>query len=245
MRPPSRQIQGASARSFTLIELSAVVLIITLLLVSVIPKLDNLAPSSRLDAGARYVAGTIETAQSEAISQRQEFVVAYDLDQHTYWIILPEGHERGPDQADEPQSDASADADMGLEGEGKAAGDRPLDDVEHGTPPPEENGENDEDAKEEATEVTFANREAFEPEELPMSVQFKSVTIGDETRSSGRVYVSFDHRGTTGAHLVALQLEDVPGGGGPTGEMWLRFDPLTRTLTYSEEQPQVPTIEGE
>jgi len=234
-----------SRRSFTLIELSAVVLIITILLVSVIPKLDNLAPSSRLSAGARYVAGTIETAQSEAISQRQEFVIAYDLDRNTYWIILPEGHERSPDGGDDPQTPEDQAADAFGGGEGKGASDRPEDDLEHGTAPPEESGENSEEDKEEATDATFADREAFEPNELPMSVEFKSVTIGDETRSSGRVYVSFDHRGTTGAHMVALQLETVPGSGEPQGEMWLRFDPLTRTLTYSEEQPQVPTIEGD
>jgi type II secretory pathway pseudopilin PulG len=244
-KPPLRRIQGASKRSFTLIELSAVVLIITILLVSVIPKLDNMAPSSRLSAGARYVAGTIETAQSEAISQRQEFVVAYDLDRNTYWIILPEGHERGPDDTGDTQSPGDPALDAMGEGGSKAAGDRPEDDLEHGMAPPEEGGENSEEDKDEATEASFADREAFEPNELPMSVEFKSVSIGDDTRTSGRVYVSFDHRGTTGAHLVALQLEDVPGGGGPQGEMWLRFDPLTRTLTYSEEQPQVPTLEGD
>lgn len=244
MRPPLRQIGGVSKRSFTLIELSAVVLIITILLVSVIPKLDNMAPSSRLSAGARYVAGTIETAQSEAISQRQEFVVAYDLDRNTYWIILPEGHERGPDDSDDARDPTDAADALGGD-QGKGVSDRPEDDLEHGVAPPEEGGDNTEEDKDEATEASFADREAFEPNELPMSVEFKSVTIGDDTRSSGRVYVTFDHRGTTGAHMVALQLEDVPGGGGPQGEMWLRFDPLTRTLTYSEEQPQVPTIEGD
>lgn len=245
MRPPLRRIGGSSARSFTLIELSAVVLIITILLVSVIPKLDNLAPSSRLSAGARYVAGTIETAQSEAISQRQEFVIAYDLDRNTYWIILPEGHERSPDDTGDPRSPEDPATDAFGADEGKGASDRPEDDVEHGTAPPEAAGENSEEDKEEATDASFADREAFEPNELPMSVEFKSVTIGDETRSSGRVYVTFDHRGTTGAHMVAVQLEDVPGSDNPQGEMWLRFDPLTRTLTYSEEQPQVPTIEGD
>lgn len=244
MRPALNRSRRVGARAFTLIELSAVVLIITILLVSVIPKLDNMAPSSRLSAGARYVAGTIETAQSEAISQRQEFVIAYDLDRNTYWIILPENHERSPDESESPQ-DAAANA-LGVGGEeGKAVGDRPEDDVEHGVAPPEESGENSEEDKDEATEASFADREAFEPNELPMSVEFKSVQIGEETHTSGRVYVSFDHRGTSGAHMVALQLEDVPGGGGPQGEMWLRFDPLTRTLTYSEEQPQVPTIEGD
>ncbi|MBL4844079.1 MAG: hypothetical protein JKY65_01020 [Planctomycetes bacterium] len=242
MRPPTRlSYRRRSARSFTLIELSAVVLIITILLVSVVPALDNLAPSSRLDAGARYVAGTIEIAQSEAISQRKEFVVAYDLDNHTYWIILPEGHSRGPDETEDPNADDPT-FDVG---DSKGAGDRPADDVEHGPAPPDKDGENDEEQKDAAVDASYADREAFEPNELPRDVEFKSVVVGDqEPRQSGRVYVSLDHRGTTGAHMVGLQLKQNPGSGGPTGEVWLRFDPLTRTLTYSEQQPQVPTLEG-
>ena len=172
-------------------------------------------------------------------------MIAYDLDRNTYWIILPEGHERSPDDTGDPRSPEDPATDAFGADEGKGASDRPEDDVEHGTAPPEAAGENSEEDKEEATDASFADREAFEPNELPMSVEFKSVTIGDETRSSGRVYVTFDHRGTTGAHMVAVQLEDVPGSDNPQGEMWLRFDPLTRTLTYSEEQPQVPTIEGD
>ena len=107
-------------RGFTLLELMAVVAIITILLVTVIPALDNVAPSSRLDAGGRYVAGTIELAQSEAISQRKEFVVAYDLDNNTYWIILPEGSERSPNDQEAPPEEEAAKA-----AGGKGAGERP------------------------------------------------------------------------------------------------------------------------
>lgn len=230
---------GSNRRGFTLLELMAVIAIITILLVSVVPALDNIAPSSRLEAGGRYVAGTIELAQSEAISQRKEFVVAYDLDQNTYWIILPEGSERDPDAG--PEDEQLPGGVPGVEGD--KPGERPEDDLEHGLPPPDEEGENGEEAKDAAVEASYAERDAFEPNALPADVEIEAVVIGEETHSSGTVYVSLDHRGTTGAHMVGLRLADVPGGGGPTGSIWLRFDPLTRTLTYSPQRPQVPTLE--
>ena len=77
------------------------------------------------------------------------------------------------------------------------------------------------------------------------SADGEGVVVGDETHTSGRVYVSFDQRATQGAHMVGLRLAQTPGGDGPSGQTWLRFDPLTRTLTYSPQRPEVPTLEGE
>ena len=51
--------------------------------------MDNVAPSYRMTGAARRIASNIELAMSEAISQREEFVVAYDLDSNTYWVINP------------------------------------------------------------------------------------------------------------------------------------------------------------
>lgn len=235
------RFESDRGRGFTLLELMAVVAIITILLVTIIPALDNVAPSSRLDAGGRYVAGTIELAQSEAISQRKEFVIAYDLDRHTYWIILPEGSARSPEDREAPEDTLGAAAGAVPKG----GGSRPEDDLEHGPPPPDEQGENDEQQKDAAVEASYADREAFEPNELPSGVEFEAVVVGDENHTAGRVYVSFDQRATQGAHMVGLRLAQTPGGEGPSGQTWLRFDPLTRTLTYSAQRPEVPTLEGE
>ena len=230
-------------RAFTLIELMAVLVVLTLMLVVVVPAMDNMAPTTRLSSGGRYVAGTIEIAQSEAISQRKEFVVAYDLDNETYWIILPKDH--GPPEEERSgvssPEDQAADALKGMDGK---PGERPVDDVEHGPPPPDEEGANTEEDVEEATEATYADREAFEPNELPDGVVIKSVRVGERTKTGGKVYVALDHRGTSGGHVVALALERGEDGG-PAQELWLRFDPLTRTLTYSDSEPNVPTLEGD
>ena len=64
-------------RGFTLVELIAVMAIMAILLLAITPALDNMLPSYRLKGGARIIASNIELAQSEAITRRKEFVLAY------------------------------------------------------------------------------------------------------------------------------------------------------------------------
>lgn len=231
LRPPARQ------RGFTMIELMCVLFIVGVLLLAVVPSLDGLVPKYRLRSGAREVGSMMEEAQSQAIARRKEFVLAFDLDQHAYWLLLP------PEDPEQPQGGGQG---GGLLGElmgggdeqGKEAG-RPRDDVEHGLPPPDPEA-SDEDERE---DLPVDEREALKPRSLPDDVVFTVVTRGDEEHRNGRVYVPFSHLGGAGSCLVGLAIKGE--GGEPDKEIFVRFNALTRTLIYAEDgRPELLTIDG-
>jgi len=74
---------------FTLIEVAAVILIITLATAVVIANLDYLSPKYSLRAEARTLSGDFEYARSSAIAQNKTFSIVYDLDENLYYILLP------------------------------------------------------------------------------------------------------------------------------------------------------------
>ncbi|MEZ6187290.1 MAG: hypothetical protein R3F62_20050 [Planctomycetota bacterium] len=75
---------------------------------------------------------------------------------------------------------------------------------------------------------------------LPDGVEFIGVTLGDEERTTGKVVVPFTHLGDQGGHVVGLRLSDSDT---PT-ELWIKFNPLSRSIDYSEERPETRTLEG-
>jgi prepilin-type N-terminal cleavage/methylation domain-containing protein len=217
-------------RGFTLVELLAVVFIVSIIALAMIPALDNMVPSYRLRSGARNVGSMIELGQSEAIANRKEFAIAYDLDENTYWLILPPAPPPGAEeQAETPPGEMDP----------KMSGKRPVDDVEHGLPPP------DPQATQEQGTVAdlpgFEEREYLEPERLPDGVEFERVIVGDEEKTTGRVYVPFTHLGQSGAHVVGFKLSEQDA----QEEVWLKFQPLSRTLELSAERPEVRTLQSE
>ncbi|MGE0712758.1 MAG: Tfp pilus assembly protein FimT/FimU [Planctomycetota bacterium] len=235
-----------SARAFTLVELMAVMAIMAILLVSIIPALDNMLPSYRMSAGARHVASTIELAQSEAIGQRKEFVVAYDLDHHTYWVVLPRraGDEVQPGDREEERTTADP------AGAGASKLKRPENDVEHGLAPKDPNApktEEEQAAEREAALPEYSERDKLEPTPLPEDIEFQMVVVGEEEKRSGVVYVSFDQQASAGSHLVGLKLGERvrESGGDGRDELWVVFNALTRTIEYHDQRPQIPTLPGE
>ncbi len=227
MRTPRTPTSG-----FTLIEVMAVMAIVGVVLIAIVPALDNMVPGYRMSATARKIASTMELAQSEAVAQRKEYAVAYDLDQHTYWLVLPQepGVHSEESSADEGGSDLLGD-------DAPAAGgdQRPMDDLEHGAPPP------DPDAPPTDDQIPdeFRDRDALSPSTLGEGVKLSVVVVGDEEHRSGTIYVPFTHQGDTGSHVVGLKLEERDDG---AGEVWVEFNALTRTINYHEQRPQRRTL---
>lgn len=216
-------------RGFTLVELLAVVFVVSVIALALIPALDNMVPSYRLRSGARDVGSMIELAQSEAIANRKEFAIAYDLDEHTYWIVLPPAPPPG-------QEDGAAAAE---ETDPKLAGLRPVDDVEHGLPPPDPAAQTETNV---ADLPGLEERDYLEPERLPLGVKFERVVVGDEEKTSGKVYVTFSHLGQSGAHVVGFRLDSQES---EQEEVWLKYQPLSRTLDLTADRPQVRTLQSE
>lgn len=229
-----RRLQPRAA-GFTLIEIMAVMAIIAVMMLAVIPALDGMLPSYRLSSDARKVAATAELAQGEAVSQRKPMTLAYDLDNETYWIILPKEETAQPE-------DGAATEGGGLEGAfgnlGLAGDEVSEDDIEHGAPPPDPA-----DAAEQEVPDDFADRDALSPTHLGDDVEFEMIVVGDEEKRSGTVYVPFDPLGTTGSHLVALKLAVEPGE--EPISLWVKFNAMTRTIEYADQKPELRVLAPE
>lgn len=219
------------ARGFTLMEIMAVMAIIGVLLLAVVPNIDNQVPAFRLRGGARAVASTIELAQSEAISKRKVYAIRYDFNRNSYTLLLPP-----PDPEEEEESEEELADDMlgGQEGE------RPRDDVEHGEPPPDPNAPQDEEEEEELDDEEL---EALTETFLPDDVIFSTIRTGENSESGGQVVVRFSHLGNDGAHTVGLTLRSEQSDGGEV--IYVKFNPLTRTLEYRESEPEMRTLQPE
>ncbi|MEC9477410.1 MAG: prepilin-type N-terminal cleavage/methylation domain-containing protein [Planctomycetota bacterium] len=87
----------ASNSGFTLIELIVVITILAVLASYTIPNLDNLSPKYRLRSAARTVGQTVGWARSMGGGLGAEYVVRYDLDEHSITVILPPGEEDDPE----------------------------------------------------------------------------------------------------------------------------------------------------
>ncbi|MCA8924207.1 MAG: prepilin-type N-terminal cleavage/methylation domain-containing protein [Planctomycetes bacterium] len=209
---------------FTLLELMAVVMIMGVILLAIVPAIDNLIPGYKLDSSARGLASHIELVQGQAIATRQQYLLVYDLDERSYWIVFPEEPEAQPEEQTTEEEQPTEDQ-------------RPVDDVEHGAPPPTE--EETEKPEELPSELDLANREALEPEVLPDGIEFVSVTVGEEERTTGRVVVPFTHLGDQGGHVVGVRLID-----DTQTQQWVKFNPLSRSIDYSPQRPEARTLEG-
>ena len=227
-RPLSWMAVTRLRRAFTLIELIAVTVIMATIMTAIVPALDSMVPKYRMRSGARNVASMIEQAQAEAVGKRREFTVAYDLDENTYWLVLPPQDE----EADEDE-DAGGGL-FGFGGEEKQKGQRPQNDVEHGLPPVDPN------ASQEEQDVDVMDRESLTPQELPPGVVFSSIMVGDSEETTGTVYVPFSHLGNEGSHVVGVELDD------PESEhqIYVKFSALSRTISYHDEPPQLRTLGG-
>jgi len=78
-----------ASAGFTLLELSLVVVLLSVFTFLTVRSLDNLLPRHRMEAGARDLAATIRTARDQAILTSRKTGIFFDLDKQQFWILLP------------------------------------------------------------------------------------------------------------------------------------------------------------
>ena len=70
-------------RGYTLIELSLIILLIGIILVFVLPKLDNLS-DTKLRTTARQLAGKIQSLYDESVLKKKPYQIVFDITNRTY-----------------------------------------------------------------------------------------------------------------------------------------------------------------
>ncbi|MCC6543228.1 MAG: hypothetical protein IT392_01845 [Nitrospirae bacterium] len=70
-------------RGYTLIELSLIILLIGVILVFVLPKLDNIG-DTRLRTTARQLAGKIQSLYDESVLKKKPYQLVFDITNRTY-----------------------------------------------------------------------------------------------------------------------------------------------------------------
>ncbi len=83
------QRQHPSTAGFTLIEITAVVIIISLLMSMAIVRLDSTLPSTRNESAARELIATLDFARLQAIGRGHQYAVVLDFDEQQYGIRMP------------------------------------------------------------------------------------------------------------------------------------------------------------
>ncbi|MCP4772447.1 MAG: prepilin-type N-terminal cleavage/methylation domain-containing protein [Planctomycetes bacterium] len=74
---------------FTLIEITAVVIIVAMMTSLAIVRLDGMLPSTRTEAAARELLAELDFARTQSISKAQEYAVVIDFTEQRYAIQVP------------------------------------------------------------------------------------------------------------------------------------------------------------
>lgn len=74
---------------FTLIEITAVVIIVALIASSALVRLDGVLPSTRVESAGRAVLATLDMARIQAIAKSQPYEVLFDFEEQRYGIRMP------------------------------------------------------------------------------------------------------------------------------------------------------------
>jgi len=80
---------GAAAGGFTIVELLATLMIVSLLFALILPNLDALVPSARLRGSGSRIQAELEWARSEARIQGKRMAVEFDLDRGRWRLVFP------------------------------------------------------------------------------------------------------------------------------------------------------------
>ncbi|MHC4380822.1 MAG: pilus assembly FimT family protein [Planctomycetota bacterium] len=74
---------------FTLIEITAVVILVALIASSALVRLDGVLPSTRVESAGREVLATLDMARIQAIAKSQPYEVLFDFEEQRYGIRMP------------------------------------------------------------------------------------------------------------------------------------------------------------
>jgi prepilin-type N-terminal cleavage/methylation domain-containing protein len=90
LRPvANRQVTSSDESGFTLLELLAVVMLVSIATMFAFLNLDGMTAAGRLGAAGREIANTISWLRNEAATQAREFQIEFDLDEKRYRVIIP------------------------------------------------------------------------------------------------------------------------------------------------------------
>ncbi len=93
--------RGAARSGFTLIELTLVIAIMSIAMVLVVSRMDNVIPSSRFISAANRISSFAEAAFSTAVASGKPVAIIYDLNEQTYYLGFPSGDfEEDPEHMD-------------------------------------------------------------------------------------------------------------------------------------------------
>lgn len=98
-RQSMNPIPTKASAGFSLIELSLVVVLLSIFTFLAVQSLDNLLPRHRMEASARDIAATIRTARDQAILTSRKTGLFFDMEKKQFWILLP------PEDGSEPLVD--------------------------------------------------------------------------------------------------------------------------------------------
>lgn len=82
-------MKSARNAGFTLIEITAVVIIIGMVASIAIVRLDGMLPSTRTESAARQLLAQLDFARTQSIAKAQEYDVVFDFDEQRYAIRIP------------------------------------------------------------------------------------------------------------------------------------------------------------
>ncbi|MFT7517667.1 MAG: prepilin-type N-terminal cleavage/methylation domain-containing protein [Myxococcota bacterium] len=81
--------QHTRAAGFTLIEITAVVILISLLMSMAVVRLDSALPSTRNESMARELIANLDFARMQAIGRGQSYALVLDFEEQRFGIQLP------------------------------------------------------------------------------------------------------------------------------------------------------------
>lgn len=84
---------GSAQAGFTLIEITAVVILIALVASTAIVRLDGVLPSTQVESVGRSMLATMDLARTQAIARSQPYEVVLDLEEQRYGIRVPFGED--------------------------------------------------------------------------------------------------------------------------------------------------------
>ncbi|RJP64061.1 MAG: prepilin-type N-terminal cleavage/methylation domain-containing protein [Candidatus Abyssobacteria bacterium SURF_17] len=169
------------SEGFTLIELIAVIALISIIAAIVLPRIDPFVPERRLKSAARTLSGTISLAYGEAIAKKKTYRLYLDSSTDEYWIAEVQ-------ETDDEQQASAVGIRIGTQFELL----QQVGDPAH-------------------TSETTPTEPLLAPKKLPEGVHFSSVEVvlpDPETSSSGPQYIEFNPLGYAGAATIQLTNDD-------------------------------------
>lgn len=83
------KVKGGRQAGFSLIEITAVIILIALVASVAMTRLDGVLPSTRSESAAREVLSTLDFARIQAIAKAQPYEVVFDFQEQRYGIKIP------------------------------------------------------------------------------------------------------------------------------------------------------------